>query len=54
MIRLAEKSESDLMKEFVEAGRGAGDGPDDEHEVKEVEYADSERRAVLREAMALV
>lgn len=34
------KSESDLMKEFIEAGRGSGDGPDDEHEVKEVEYAD--------------
>ena len=35
------KSESDLMKEFVEEGRGTGDGPYDEHEVKEVEHADS-------------
>lgn len=51
------KSESDLMKEFIEAGRGSGDGPDDEHEVKnldkikEVEYADSGRRSVLRPAV---
>lgn len=54
MIRLAEERESDLMKEFVEAGRGSGDGPDDEHETKEVEYAEGERRAVLRTAMALL
>ncbi|WP_297156765.1 hypothetical protein [uncultured Ellagibacter sp.] len=51
MICLAEESESDLMREFVEAGRGTGDGPDDEHAVKEVEYADSERRSVLRPAV---
>lgn len=41
------KSESDLMKEFVEAGRGSGDGPDDEHEVKEAEYVSSKERPVL-------
>lgn len=43
-----DKSESDLMKEFVEAGRGSGDGPEDEHEVKEAEYVSSEERPVLR------
>ena len=42
------KSESDLMKEFIKAGRGSGEGPDDEHDVKEVKYGDSERRPVLR------
>lgn len=40
--------ESDIMERYVETGRGSGDGPDDEHEVKEVEYGDSERRPVLR------
>lgn len=45
------KSESDIMKEFIKAGRGSGEGPDDEHGVKEVEYGDSERRPVLRPTM---
>lgn len=45
------KSESDLMKEFIEAGRGSGEGPDDEHDVKEVEYDSSEERPVLRSTM---
>lgn len=43
-----DKNESDLMKEFIEKGRGSGDGPDDEHEVKEVEYVSSKGRPVLR------
>ena len=51
MIRLAEESESDLLRKLVEAGRGGGEGPEDEHEVEEVEYADSERRSVLRPAV---
>lgn len=45
------KSESDLMKEFVTAGRGSGDGPYDEHEVKEVEYGSDNERPVLRPAV---
>lgn len=35
------KEEAKLLSLLVEEGRGAGDGPDDEHEVKEVEHADS-------------
>lgn len=46
MIRLAEESESDLLRKLVEAGRGGGEGPEDEHEVKEVEYGDSAGGAV--------
>lgn len=46
-----DKSESDLMKEFIEAGRGSGDGPEDEHEVKEAEYVSNEERSVLRPAV---
>lgn len=45
------KSESDLMKEFIAARHGSGDGPDDEHEVKEVEYVSSKERPVLRPAV---
>lgn len=33
-------SERDLLKKLVADGRGTGDGPDDEHEVEEIEYAD--------------
>lgn len=35
------KEEVKLLSLFVEQGRGTGDGPDDEHEVKEVEHANS-------------
>ena len=35
------KEEVKLISIFVEDGRGTGDGPDDEHEIKEVEHADS-------------
>lgn len=45
------KSESDLMKELARAGRGSGDGPDDEHKVKEAEYVSSKERHVLRPAV---
>lgn len=45
------KSESDLMKELIETGRGSGDGPEDEHEVKEAEYVGSKERPVLRPAV---
>lgn len=45
------KSESDLMKEFIAAGRGSGDGPEDEHEIKEPEYVSSKECPVLRPAV---
>lgn len=45
------KSESNLMKEFIEAGRGSGDGPEDEHEGKEAEHVGSKYRPVLRPAV---
>ncbi len=35
------KEEVKLLSLFVEEGRGTGDGPEDEHEVKEVEHANS-------------
>ena len=35
------KEEAKLLSLLVEEGRGTGDGPYDEHEVKEVEHADS-------------
>ena len=35
------KEEAKLLSLLVEEGRGTGDGPDDKHEVKEVEHADS-------------
>lgn len=35
------KEEVKLLSLFVKEGRGTGDGPDDEHKVKEVEHADS-------------
>ena len=35
------KEEVKLLSLFVEQGRGTGDGPDDEHEVKEGEHANS-------------
>lgn len=38
-------NEAEEMKKFIEEGRGSGEGPDDEHEIEEVQYADSERRA---------
>ena len=35
------KEEVKLLSLFVEEGRGTGDGPNDEHKIKEVEHADS-------------
>lgn len=35
------KEETKLLSLLVEEGRGTGDGPDDEHKIKEVEHADS-------------
>ena len=35
------KEETKLLSLLVEEGRGTGDGPDDEYEVKEGEHADS-------------
>lgn len=46
-----DKSESDLMEEFVEAGHGSGDGPENEHEVKEAEYGSIKERPILRSAV---
>ena len=35
------KEEAKLLSLLVEEGRGTGNGPDDEHKVKEVEHANS-------------
>lgn len=35
------KEETKRLSLLVEEGRGTGDGPDDDHKIKEVEHADS-------------